>query len=101
QVEEIENLLTDVIFINRGHVVLDSSVESLSGRYVQLTVSADQADRARQLKPFYEREIFGRIALFFEGRTSAELSSATQGLGEMRTPSVADLFVAKMQAGTP
>src|SRR2546421_10087335 len=59
QVEEIENLLTDVIFINRGHVVLDSPVESLSDRYVQLTVSTDHAAEARQLEPFYEREVFG------------------------------------------
>jgi ABC-2 type transport system ATP-binding protein len=97
QVEEIENLLTDVIFIHRGQVVLDSPVESLPDRYLQLTVTAEQAERARQLKPFYEREIFGRVAMFFEGRTAAELSSVTQGRGEVRTPSVADLFVAKMQ----
>ncbi len=100
QVEEIENLLTDVIFINRGHVVLDSSVDSLSERYLQLTVNSEQAARARQLNPFYEREVFGRVAMFFEGRTAAELSSVSQGAGEVRTPSVADLFVAKMQ-GAP
>jgi ABC-2 type transport system ATP-binding protein len=96
QVEEIENLLTDVIFINRGHVVLDSAVEALSDRFVQLTVSAEQAAQARQLKPFYEREVFGRVALFFEGRSAAEISAATHGVGEFRTPTVADLFVAKM-----
>jgi ABC-2 type transport system ATP-binding protein len=99
QVEEIENLLTDVIFIQRGRVVLDSSVEKLSDRYVQLNVSADRADQARQLHPFYEREVFGRTAMFFEGRTPAELSQLTQGWAELRAPSVADLFVAKMQAG--
>jgi ABC-2 type transport system ATP-binding protein len=100
QVEEIENLLTDVIFINRGHVVLDSAVEALSDRYVQLTVSSEHAAQARQLKPFYEREIFGRVAMFFEGRTAAELSTVANGLGEMRTPSIADLFVAKMGGGS-
>jgi ABC-2 type transport system ATP-binding protein len=99
QVEEIENLLTDVIFINRGHVVLDCAVEALSDRYVQLTVSSEHAAQARQLKPFYEREIFGRIAMFFEGRTAAELGKLTNGQGEIRTPTVADLFVAKMQGG--
>jgi ABC-2 type transport system ATP-binding protein len=97
QVEEIENLLTDVIFINHGHVVLDSSIENLSDRYVQLTVSAEHVGRARQLRPFYEREIFGRTAMFFEGRSAAELGNLTQGWAEVRTPSVADLFVAKMQ----
>jgi ABC-2 type transport system ATP-binding protein len=96
QVEEIENLLTDVIFINHGHIALDSAVEGLAERYVQLTVKPDQVVRARELKPFYEREIFGRIAMFFEGRSSEELVP----LGEIRTPSIADLFVAKMQ-GAP
>jgi ABC-2 type transport system ATP-binding protein len=96
QVEEIENLLTDVIFINRGHIALDSAVEGLAEKYVQLNVRPDQAPRARELKPFYEREIFGRVAMFFEGRSSAELTP----LGEIRTPSIADLFVAKMQ-GVP
>jgi ABC-2 type transport system ATP-binding protein len=97
QVEEIENLLTDVIFVNRGHVVLDSAVEALSDRYVQLTASAEHAAQARQLKPFYEREIFGRVAMFFEGRSAAEMATLAAGLGELRTPTIADLFVAKMQ----
>jgi ABC-2 type transport system ATP-binding protein len=96
QVEEIENLLTDVIFIQRGKIALDSSVEGLAERYVQVNVKPDQAERARGLKPFYEREVFGRSAMFFEGRPPEELAS----LGEVRTPSISDLFVAKMQ-GTP
>jgi ABC-2 type transport system ATP-binding protein len=93
QVEEIENLLTDVLFINNGRVTLDSSVEALAERYVQLTVAPDQVAPARLLKPFYEREIFGRTAMLFEGRSPQELGR----LGELRTPSIADLFVAKMQ----
>jgi ABC-2 type transport system ATP-binding protein len=97
QVEEIENLLTDVIFVNRGHVVLDSAVDALSDRYVQLTASAEHAAQARQLKPFYEREIFGRVAMFFEGRSAAEMATSAAGLGDLRTPTIADLFVAKMQ----
>jgi ABC-2 type transport system ATP-binding protein len=97
QVEEIENLLTDVIFINRGHVVLDSSVEAMAERFIQLTVTHEQAARARELKPFYEREVFGRVAMFFEGHSREELTAAAGGNGELRTPSVADLFVAKMQ----
>jgi ABC-2 type transport system ATP-binding protein len=92
QVEEVENLFTDVIFINHGHVALASSVEDLGTRYQQVTLSADAAPRGRALQPFYERELFGRVAMFFEGRTPAELGS----LGELRTPSIADLFVAKM-----
>ena len=93
QVEEVENLFTDVIFISHGQVALAASVEELGSRYLQLNVSADAAAPVRALKPFYEREVFGRIAMFFEGRTAAELAP----LGELRTPTIADLFVAKMQ----
>jgi ABC-2 type transport system ATP-binding protein len=94
QVEEIENLLTDVIFINHGRIALDSPVEGLAERYAQVNVNPDQTARAREMKPFYEREVFGRVAMFYEGRTPAELGA----LGEVRTPSIADLFVAKMTA---
>jgi ABC-2 type transport system ATP-binding protein len=97
QVEEVENLFTDVLFISHGRVTLDSSVEELASRYQQLTVSAEHAAAARALKPFYEREVFGRVAMMFEGRSAAELAA----LGELRTPSIADLFVAKMQGATP
>ena len=93
QVEEVENLLTDVIFIQRGRIALANSVEDLGARYVQLTATAEQARLARQLQPFYEREVFGRVVLFFDGRSPQEL----QQFGEIRTPSIADLFVAKMQ----
>jgi ABC-2 type transport system ATP-binding protein len=98
QVEEVENLLTDVIFINHGRVALAAAVEELGSRYQQLTLAAEQAARARTLQPFYEREVFGRVAMYFEGRSAAELGA----FGELRTPSIADLFVAKMQgAGRP
>ena len=97
QVEEVEHLFTDVIFINHGKFTLNSPVEELANRYQQLTVSADDAARARALEPFYEREIFGRVAMFFEGRSAAELGA----YGELCTPSIADLFVAKMQGGSP
>jgi len=96
QVEEVENLFTDVLFISHGQVTLASTVEELGNEYLQLNVSADGAARARALKPFYEREVFGRVAMFFQGRSAAELAP----LGELRTPTIADLFVAKMQ-GTP
>ncbi len=93
QVEEIENLVTDVIFLNHGRILLDSSVEELAERFVQLTVGPESVARGRELKPFYEREIFGRVVMLFEGRSAAELRS----LGEVRKPSIADLFVAKVQ----
>ena len=97
QVEEIENLLTDVLFIQHGRIVLDSAVESLGERYRQLLCAPDQLERARALNPFYAREVFGRTALFFEGRPDSDLAP----FGELRTPSIADLFVAKMQGATP
>ena len=93
QVEEVENLFTDVIFINHGQVALSAAVDELGSRYQQLTIAAEQAARARELQPFYEREVFGRVAMYFEGRSPAELGA----YGELRTPSIADLFVAKMQ----
>jgi ABC-2 type transport system ATP-binding protein len=92
QVEEIENLLTDVIFIQHGKIVLDAEMETLGDRFVQLNPSTGNVDRARALGPFYEREIFGRVAMLFDRKDSTALAA----LGEIRTPSVADLFVAMM-----
>ncbi|HXS26868.1 MAG TPA: ABC transporter ATP-binding protein [Steroidobacteraceae bacterium] len=94
QVEEIEHLLTDVIFLASGHIVLSTTVDAIPDRYLQLTVGPDGVSRARELHPFYEREVFGRTALFYEGRSAREL----EPLGEVRTPSIADLFVAKIQS---
>jgi ABC-2 type transport system ATP-binding protein len=93
QVEEIENLLTDVLFLRHGKVMLAAPVETLAAQYVQLTVGPDGVEAARALRPFYEREIFGRVAMFFEGQSPTTLAQ----LGDVRTPSIADLFVAKMQ----
>jgi ABC-2 type transport system ATP-binding protein len=93
QVEEIENILTDIIFIQRGKIVLDAAMENLGDRFTQLVPSAGNVDAARALKPFYEREVFGRVAMLYDGRNQAELAT----LGETRAPSVTDLFVALMQ----
>ncbi len=93
QVEEVEYLLTDVLFMKGGRVVLDTSVEAISERFLQVTVAPDRAAQARELLPFHEREVFGRIAMFYENADSAALAA----LGELRTPTVADLFVARMQ----
>ena len=93
QVEEIENILTDVLFIEHGKIVLNSPMDVLAERFAQLTPSPGNVDRARARKPFWEREIFGRVAMLFDGKNQAELAE----LGEIRAPSVADLFVAMMQ----
>lgn len=93
QVEEIENLLTDLMFINDGKIVLDTSMEDLPARYVELMATGEQADAARQLNPIYEREVFGKKVLMFEDVSRDRL----EGMGEVRTPGVADLFVAKVK----
>jgi len=95
QVEEIENLLTDVMFINDGRIVLDTTMEDLPERYVELMVSPDNADQARQFNPFYERDVFGKQVMTFEGVSRERL----QGLGDLRAPDIADLFVAKVKGG--
>jgi len=92
QVEEIENILTDILFIQHGKIVLDAQMENLGERFVQLVPSAGNTERARALKPFYEREVFGRVAMLFDGTKEGDLSA----LGETGAPSVADLFVAMM-----
>jgi ABC-2 type transport system ATP-binding protein len=93
QVEEVENLLTDVLFIDQGRIVLDSTVEDIATRFVQLQVAPARLAAARALGPMHERELMGRYVLLFEGRERAAL----EPLGEVGTPSVADLFVARVQ----
>lgn len=92
QVEEVEHLLTDLLFINHGRIVLDAAVENLSNLYAQLVTTAENAVAARAARPIYEREVFGRHAFIFE-RGAID---AVAALGELRTPSIADLFVATM-----
>lgn len=92
QVEEIENILTDVVFIERGRVVLDMAMEAIPERYIQLTAAPDKAEAARALRPLSERALLGRTVFVFEGAQHAEV----EALGEVRQPSLADLFVAKM-----
>jgi ABC-2 type transport system ATP-binding protein len=93
QVEEIENLLTDIMFINDGRILLDTSMESLPDKFVELTTSGDDAEAARRQGPVYERDMFGKKVMTFETSDRQKLT----GLGELHTPSVADLFVAKVK----
>ncbi len=93
QVEEIENLLTDIMFINDGRILLNASMEALPESYVELVTSGDNADSARHLGPIYERDLFGKKVMTFEKIEREKLA----GFGEMHTPSVADLFVAKIK----
>jgi ABC-2 type transport system ATP-binding protein len=97
QVEEIQNVLTDVMFIDRGRIVFDRSMEELESRYVELTVNPEQVAAARALGPIYERQVLGRSVLLFDHADRRQLAM----LGDERTPSISDLFVAVMgnQAG--
>jgi ABC-2 type transport system ATP-binding protein len=90
QVEEIQHVLTDLMFMDRGRIVLDCSMEEIESRYVELTVNPGQAAAARALKPIYEREALGRSIMLFDRVDRQQLAA----LGEVHTPSIADLFVA-------
>jgi len=96
QVEEIENLLTDIMFIDDGRIILDQSMESLPASYVELMTSGADADKARHLGPIHEHSVFGKNIMIFEGVERERLA----GLGDMRTPSIADLFVAKIKGAS-
>ncbi|MEO5629737.1 MAG: ABC transporter ATP-binding protein [Thermomonas sp.] len=94
QVEEIEHILTDVMFIRDGKIVLDASMDDVGARYVEVLVNADQLDAARTLKPIDERALpFGKTVMLFDGADPARLGA----LGETRNPGLADLFVATMK----
>ena len=93
QVEEIENLLTDVMFINNGQIVLDTSMEAVAENYVELLASNENSERARAFHPIFERDVFGKSVLTFENVDRDQLRE----LGELRTPDIADLFVAKVK----
>ncbi len=94
QVEEIEHILTDVMFIRDGKIVLDASMEAVGERYVELLASAEHVETARNLKPIDERALpFGKTVMLFDGVAENELAT----LGETRIPGLADLFVATMK----
>jgi ABC-2 type transport system ATP-binding protein len=90
QVEEIQNVITDLMFINRGRVILSLSMEEIEFRFLELMVHPDQVVAARALKPIDERQVIGGSILMFEGADRQQVAT----LGEVRTPGIADLFVA-------
>lgn len=94
QVEEVEKILTDLIFINDGRIVLDESMEDVGEKYIELLATPDRTEAARALGAIHEREVLGKKLFLFEGVARQQLAE----LGELHRPSVADLFVAKMQA---
>ncbi|MGH8030812.1 MAG: ABC transporter ATP-binding protein [Luteimonas sp.] len=99
QVEEIEHILTDVMFIRDGRIVLDAPMEGIGERFTEVLVNADQVDNVRALKPIDERALpFGKTVMLFDSTLSHGVSRAQlAALGETRTPGLADLFVATMK----
>jgi ABC-2 type transport system ATP-binding protein len=95
QVEEVQNVLTDLVFIDRGRIVLNCSMEEVEGRYLEVTVNPENAAAVRALGPMHERQLFGRSILLFDHADRRRLAE----LGEVRTPSIADLFVAVVGGG--
>ena len=94
QVEEIEHILTDVMFIQNGKIVLDATMENLGDRFVEVLLNADRTEEARALKPIDERALpFGKTVMLFDGVPQHQLA----GFGEIRIPGLADLFVATMK----
>jgi ABC-2 type transport system ATP-binding protein len=97
QVEEIQHVLTDLMFMNRGHIVLSCSMDEFAVRYRELAVHPERVAAARALRPMHERQVFGRSILLFDGAHREQLAA----LGEVRTPSIADVFVAVMGDPAP
>jgi ABC-2 type transport system ATP-binding protein len=92
QVEEIEHVLTDLVFMNRGRIVFESKMDDLESRYLEVMVHPEKAAAARALKPVQERQVFGGSILLFDGVDRQQLAE----FGDVRTPSIADLFVSVM-----
>jgi ABC-2 type transport system ATP-binding protein len=92
QVDEVEHILSDVVFIDRGRIALCASMEALETRFAELIAPPDRLAEARRLGPLYERQLLGRVTLLYDGVDRAQLAR----LGEVRTPGLADLFVGLM-----
>jgi ABC-2 type transport system ATP-binding protein len=93
QVEEIEHILTDVLFIRHGRIVLDAPMDTIGERFAEVMVGAEHRDAALALRPLSERQVFGKSVFLFDGADPLRLAD----LGERRQPGLADLFVAMMQ----
>ena len=92
QVDELQNVLTDLLFIDRGRIVLNTSMEDFEQRYSEVTVNPEKAAAARALRPIREHQVFGRSTMLFDGVDRRQLAA----FGEAQTPSIAEVFVAVM-----
>jgi ABC-2 type transport system ATP-binding protein len=93
QVEEIQHVITDLLFIDRGRIVFACNMEEFESRYAEVVVKPDRLDAARALRPMHERQVLGRTILLFDRADHQQLAA----LGEVRTPGIADLFVAVIE----
>lgn len=93
QIEEVEHILSDLMFIRDGKIVLASSMEDVGERYIEVMVGPQHVNPARALQPISERSVFGKSVMLFDGVARSQLAA----LGEVRTPTLADLFVATMK----
>jgi len=93
QVEEVETILSDLMFIRDGKIVLSASMEELGQRYVEVMVAPDKMVAANALGPIDQRTVFGKSVMLFDGVSREQLAL----LGETRNPGIADLFVATMK----
>jgi ABC-2 type transport system ATP-binding protein len=100
QVEEIQNVLTDVMFINRGRIVFGCSMDEFESRYVEVTVHPEHVTAARALKPIYGRQVLGRGVLLFDMMSTLIDRQQLAAMGELHTPGLADVFVAVMSTQT-
>jgi len=97
QVEEVQHVLTDLMFINRGRIVFECSMEQVESRYVEVIVHPEKVAAARELKPMHERQALGRSVLLFDVMMLDHVDRQhLAAFGDVRTPSIADLFVAVM-----
>jgi ABC-2 type transport system ATP-binding protein len=98
QVEEVEHILTDLMFIRDGKIVLAASMEEIGERYIEVMVSQDKITAANALQPIDRRTVFGKAVMLFDAAAPGGVSrQQLAALGETRNPSVADLFVATMK----
>ena len=97
QVEEIEHILSDLMFIRDGKITLSATMDEISERFIEVMVSAENTDAARALKPIDERQVFGKSVMLFDNLASGTSRQQIEALGETRSPGIADIFVATMR----
>jgi ABC-2 type transport system ATP-binding protein len=97
QVEEIEHILSDLMFIRDGRITLSATMDEIGERFTEVMVPADKVEAARAMKPIDERQVFGKSVMLFDGTVNGVTREKIEALGETRSPGIADLFVATMK----